>query len=198
VAAQEIASLLNRALILPRRKPGQLSEFVGEMGLIIEPARQRELGPINAPRSLRHGMDVLEAQDAAERFGWQSHLGREDCQEAPMAESASLRDVSHRGAKAAWPKALEGKPHDGVQTPIRRESVDQDAFEVLETLPVCGRGAQALAQLACGTVTPQGRQINMRIGELRRRDTQHRKRAGRSEVDAHHCSVLHRIDDECC
>jgi hypothetical protein len=59
-----------------------------------------------------------------------------------------------------------------------------------------GRGAQALAQFLGGTVTPHGRQIDMRIGELRGGNSQHCRRSGRSEVDADHCGVLSGIDDE--
>ncbi len=83
-----------------------------------------------------------------------------------MTDPAASRDVSNGGARAVWPKASEGKRYDGVQTPPRSESLEQHALEVSEARPVCGRGAQPLAQLAGGTVTPHRRHIDMRIGEV--------------------------------
>src|SRR4029453_12840825 len=63
--------------------------------------------------------------------------------------------------------------------------LDQDAFEMLKASLVCDRCAQALAQFAGDTITPQRRHIHVRIGELRERNTQDRKRSGGPEVDAH-------------
>ena len=83
-----------------------------------------------------------------------------------MTESASSRDVSNRGAKAIWTKGFERKRYDRVPTAIRSKSLDEDALEVSKARPVRPRGAQALAQLAGGSVTPQRCHIDVRIGEL--------------------------------
>jgi hypothetical protein len=68
VTAQEIASVLDRPFVLSRREPRQLSEFVREMRLIVESARQCELAPVDSGCSLRYRMDVQEPQDSAEFF----------------------------------------------------------------------------------------------------------------------------------
>src|SRR5687767_12236691 len=102
------------------------------MRLIVEPAAECNLGPIDASGALRHGMDVLKPQDAAELLRRQSHFGFEDGQESPMTEPASPRDVADRVAGAVRAEVSEGKPYRRVQASICSESPNQRAFEVLE------------------------------------------------------------------
>ena len=136
MADEKIAGLLNRQLILCWCESRQFSEFVAEMRLIGEAAPERQLGPIDAPRSLRDGVYGLEAEDAAERLWRQSDFGPKDGQEPSMTQSASSRDVSDCRAETVGPKAVEGIRHDRMQRSIRSEPGDQDALEVLEACAV--------------------------------------------------------------
>jgi hypothetical protein len=85
VAAEKIAGFLDCPFVLRRREPRKPSEFVREAGLIVKPAREREVSPIDMAHPLRNPMHVLEPEDAAERFRRQSCFGPEDRQEPPMS-----------------------------------------------------------------------------------------------------------------
>ena len=77
--------------------PGERTELIGEVGLVIVAAVERQLGPANVGSGVKLADGALEALDAAPGLGRKPHLFTKNLGEAALAPADLARAFANAG-----------------------------------------------------------------------------------------------------
>jgi len=133
VTGQDVAAALQIALVFRGRKTRELAKLVGQVRLIEEPTRLRDLRPVDAAGPLGERVEMTETENTAEQLRRQANFSREDREKPSMAQSSGPSHISDRCTRPSRSKSLERELNDRMYSRRGWKQPRERVLKILET-----------------------------------------------------------------